>query len=136
MVIGYGRIGKILTKMLNGIGANVFPVVKEREEEALANSYGYSTTMYEDMDALLGEMDIIFNTVPKLLLDGKNIKYVMKKALIVDLSSPPYGIDFDAAKEAGLKVLFTGSLPGSIAPYSTAGYIKSTIYNYLSEIEK
>lgn len=135
MVIGYGRVGKILSKMLNGIGAHVYPVVKERQDEALAKSYGYNAIMTENMDGHLSRMNIIFNTVPKLLIDRNNIKFINKSCLIIDLSSPPYGVDHILAKNAGLTVLFTGSLPGIIAPRSSAKYNMETIYNLINEIE-
>lgn len=133
MVIGYGRVGKMLAKMLNGIGARVYPVVNNSQDEAAAKSYGYRAIRLKDMDAALGQMDVIFNTVPKILLDGKNIKFISKSCLIIDIASVPNGIDHHLAKEMGLKVLFTGSLPGITAPLSAARYIKETIFNLIDE---
>jgi dipicolinate synthase subunit A len=133
MVIGYGRIGKILTKMLAGIGAHVYPVVRKRQDAAQARCFGYHAIMSENMDSHLNRMNIIFNTAPHLLIDRKNIKFIDKSCLVIDLSSPPHGIDYTASKDAGLTVLYTGSLPGIIAPRTTARYIMETIYNAVSE---
>jgi len=52
-----------------------------------------------------------------------------------DLASPPYGVDVNAARDFGLKVLFTNSLPGKIAPVTTAGYILETINHIIAEID-
>jgi len=135
MVVGYGRIGKILCKMLNGIGANVFPVVKQRHEAAAAMGYGYSPVLYEYMSPYLPEMNIIFNTVPQNLFDKKNIKFIDKNCLFVDLSSAPHGINSNFAKRAGLNVLFASSLPGAVAPQTAARYIQETIYGYINELK-
>jgi dipicolinate synthase subunit A len=131
MVVGYGRVGKVLCKMLNGMGARVFPVVRMRFEAAEARSYGYSPILHENMDVELNGMDVIFNTVPQILFDKNNIKFINKKCLFIDIASAPHGINSHFAKETGLNVLFAGSLPGTVAPKTAAKYILETVYAYL-----
>ncbi|MCL2360985.1 MAG: dipicolinate synthase subunit DpsA [Defluviitaleaceae bacterium] len=133
LVIGYGRIGSILCKMLSGIGARVVAVINSPHKLAMANSCGYGAVHFDDLDMYLHEADIIFNTVPKILLDRRNMSNIRKNTLIVDLASPPYGVDVEASRDYGLKVLFTNSLPGKIAPVTTAGYILDTINNIIGE---
>jgi len=133
LIIGYGRIGTVLCKMLTGIGARVVAIVNSSHKQALAASCGVTAIPNEDMDMYLNEADIIFNTVPKVLLDRRNMKHIRKNSLIIDLASPPYGVDIEAAREHGIKVLFTNSLPGKIAPVTTAGYILETINNIIQE---
>jgi len=135
MIVGYGRIGKVLCKMLSGIGANVYPVVKERHEAALARGYGYSPVLFGDMNASLADMNIIFNTVPQIIFDKKNIKFIDSDCLFVDVSSAPHGINNNFAKKAGINVLFAGSLPGAVAPKTAANYILETIYDYINKTE-
>ena len=131
MVVGYGRIGTILCKMLAGIGARVYPVVLTREEAAVARGFGYSPVLYEAMDECLCGMDVIFNTVPKVLFDKRNIKLISRDGLFVDVSSVPHGINSGAAKKAGVRVLFSGSLPGAVAPMSAAKYMRESICHYI-----
>jgi len=133
LIIGYGRIGTVLSAMLRGMGANVTAVVKSGYKAALASSNGHKAIMCTEMDAHLHEADIIFNTVPEILLDRRNMKHIRKSTLIIDLASPPYGVDVNASRDFGLKVLFTNSLPGKIAPVTTAGYILETINNIIAE---
>jgi len=133
LVIGYGRIGTALSKMLSGIGARVVVVVNSSHKMALVNSFGHGAIMYDDLDMYLKDADIIFNTVPKILLNRQNMKHINKNTLIIDLASPPYGVDVDAARDLGLKTLFTNSLPGKIAPVTTARYIFETITNIIAE---
>ena len=133
MVIGYGRIGKVLSKMLRGLGANVLAVVNSSEAAAMAESDGHKVIFTEDMEMELKYADVVFNTVPKILLDKKNMRHIRKKTIIIDLASPPYGVDVNDSRDFGLKVLYTNSLPGKIAPVSTASYILNTINHILNE---
>jgi len=133
LVIGYGRIGAVLCGMLRGIGACVSTVVNSSHKGALASSCGHKAILFEDMDKHLCEADIIFNTVPEILLDRHNMKHIRSSTLIIDLASPPYGVDVSASRDLGLKVLYTNSLPGKIAPVTTAKYILETINNIIWE---
>jgi dipicolinate synthase subunit A len=133
MVVGYGRIGKVLCKILSGMGARIFPVVRLRCEAAAARGYGYSPILYDDMNPELKSMDIIINTVPKILFDKSNIKFIGKECLFIDISSAPHGINSNLAKRAGLNALFAGSLPGAVAPRTAAIYIKEAIYGFLEK---
>ncbi|MCL2528520.1 MAG: dipicolinate synthase subunit DpsA [Defluviitaleaceae bacterium] len=133
LILGYGRIGSVLGSMLRGMGARVSTVVRSGSKAALASSGGHIPIMYGEMDACLPEADIIINTVPEILLDRRNMKHIRKDTLIIDLASPPYGVDVTASRDFGLKALFTNSLPGKIAPVTTAGYILETINNIIAE---
>ena len=136
MVIGYGRIGKILSKMLRGLGAKVMAVVNNDEAAAFAESGSHEVVYFEDMEGHLKQADVIFNTVPQILLDKNNMRHIRKNTLIIDLASPPYGVEVNDSRDFGLKVLYTNSLPGKIAPVTTASYILETVNNIISELEE
>ena len=133
MVIGYGRIGTVLCGMLRGMGAKVSAVVNTGQAAAKANSCGHEAIFFEDMEKHLKKADVIFNTVPEVLLDKRNMKHIRTGTVIIDLASPPYGVDVNDSRDFGLKVLFTNSLPGKIAPVTTAGYILKTINHIIAE---
>ena len=135
MVIGYGRIGKILSTMLRGIGAKVLAVVNSEEAAALAEAGGHSAVMYTEMESRLKDAAVIFNTVPQILLDKSNMRNIRQNTLIVDLASPPYGVDANDSRNFGFKVLFTNSLPGKVAPVTTAKYILKTVESIFREKE-
>ena len=61
-------------------------------------------------------------------------KLVKKDTVIIDLASNPGGVDRAAAKEKRLKLIWALSLPGKVAPYTSAQFIKETIYHVLKEI--
>jgi dipicolinate synthase subunit A len=135
MVLGYGRIGKALSKMLYGIGANTYVEARKYSDLAWIKSNGYIPVHLKDLKAHLGEMNVIFNTVPQLLLDEELLKIIKKDCLIIDLASKPGGVDFNAASKLNLKAMSALGLPGKVAPVTAARVIKETIYNIIEELE-
>ncbi|MCL1842461.1 MAG: dipicolinate synthase subunit DpsA [Defluviitaleaceae bacterium] len=134
LVIGYGRIGTVLCRMLSGMGAKVSAIVNTSHAAALAESAGCDVVPFEEMNDALPHADVIFNTVPTILLDETNLNRVRKSTLIIDLASTPNGVDAVAARALGLKTLFACSLPGLIAPVTTAEYILATIQKIIAEL--
>lgn len=135
MVLGYGRIGKILCKMLHGIGANIYVACRRFDDAASIRSFGYSPLYYEQLPEYLGKMDVIFNTVPSTVLDKHNLKYIDTDCVIIELASKPFGIDYEASRKEGLNVMWASSLPGKVAPVTAAKYIQETVNNILSSME-
>lgn len=134
LILGFGRIGKILGKMLHGIGAKVYVEARKYSDLAWIRSYGYIPVELDHLDQSLGDMDLIVNTVPHMILNGDMLLHVNKECLLIDLASKPGGIDFDKARQIGLKVIWALSLPGKVAPVTAAKYMKDTIYNIISEL--
>jgi dipicolinate synthase subunit A len=90
---------------------------------------------FREMENYLPRMDLIFNTVPEILLDSSNLNLVPPSALIIDLASAPNGVDASAARALGRRVLFGRSLPGEVAPSTTAKYILQTVEQIVLERE-
>ncbi|MCX8129992.1 MAG: dipicolinate synthase subunit DpsA [Clostridia bacterium] len=134
MVLGFGRIGKILGKMLQGIGANVFVEARKYSDIAWIKSYSYNPVFITHIDDYLPKMDVIFNTIPHVLLDTDALKKIKPEGLIIDLASKPGGVDFEGAKSMGLKAIWALSLPGKVAPVTAAKFIKETVYNIIDEL--
>lgn len=101
---------------------------------AMIEGNGYEPLPLDNLKYHIHEFDIIFNTIPSLILNDEILTKVKKDALIIDLASKPGGIDFDAAKSYGLKVIWALSLPGKIAPVSSGAIIKDTIMNIIKEL--
>ena len=135
LVLGYGRIGKILADRLRSLGADVTVCARKYKDLAYANSFSYKATNFSNLKNILPYQDIVFNTVPSLILDYDALKVLGDDTLIIDLASRPGGVDFDAAKRLGTKVIWALSLPGKTAPVTSGKIIKDTIVNILNELE-
>ena len=120
--------------MLNGIGANVFCQARKESDIAMINAMGYTPIHLDNLDKNLSKMNIIFNTIPTLILHDKRLDLVSKDALIIDLASSPGGVDFKYAKDTNKRVEWALALPSKVAPYTAALYIKEEIDKILSTI--
>ncbi len=134
VILGFGRIGKILAKMLCALGADVYVEARKFSDIAWIKSYGYKPVLLNNIDSIIPQADAIFNTIPSIVLDENKLKLVNKDCLIIDLASKPGGVDFDKAKEIGVKAIWALSLPGKVAPITAAKFIKETVFNIIGEL--
>lgn len=120
LVIGYGRLGKALAAMLRGLGARVTVAARRRESRAEAGEGSIALT---ELEAALPQMNVIFNTVPAPVLDKTLLERVRSDALLLELASPPYGIDIPAAQALGLRAWIAGGIPGRYCPQNAAALV-------------
>jgi len=133
LVMGYGRIGKVLCDMLKGLNSKVYCEARSKKDIAFINAMGYNSIYIDDLNSYLPKMDYIFNTIPVTLLNEANLKYINKECTIIDLASAPGGIDFELAKEMNLNVVWALALPSKVAPKSAAKYLKDAIDEIIKE---
>lgn len=133
LVLGYGKVGKILARSLYGLGANTYVQARKYADLAMIESHGCHPLTMNEAKTHISDFDIIFNTIPALVLDSDILSRISKDALIIDLASRPGGVDFEAAKQLGVRVIWALSLPGRVAPVTAGIIIKDTITNILSE---
>ncbi len=136
LVIGYGHIGKLLAHYLKGLGADVSVSARKSGDFAWIKAYNFTPYKTNEIKQYISQFDIIFNTVPALVLNEETLSSVKPDAFICDLASKPGGVDFTAASSLGLNTLHALSLPGKVAPVSAAIVLRDTIYNILDEWEK
>lgn len=136
LILGFGRTGKVLARKLAGLSVKVTCAARKDEDLAWIKAYGHNTTNINTLGENLGKFDIIINTVPHMVLTEKRLQYVNHECLLIDLASNPGGIDKRVAKSRQLKLIWALSLPGKVAPTTSAEFIKDTIYNVLKEIYK
>lgn len=127
LILGYGRIGKVLADLLIGLHSDVIVAARKAEDFAWIKAMGYKCIDYSNLKNVLSDVDILFNTVPALVIGREEIDYMKDNSLIIDLASKPGGIDFDAAKERGIKAELALGLPGKVAPISVAEYMMNKV---------
>lgn len=125
-VIGYGRVGFTMARVLAALGAKVTIVVRKKADMARGYELSFNVCNYQQFAAEICKADLIFNTVPALILNKELLGNVAQKALIIDLASQPGGTDFQAAEDLGIKAILAPGLPGKVAP-KTAGEILAKV---------
>lgn len=113
LVIGWGRIGKCLAKLLCTMGAEVAVYARKEADRATLAALGYFPKQ------ALDGYRIIFNTAPAPVISQEEAALCRSDCLKIDLASE-VGI-------AGDDVLWARGLPGKDAPESSGKLIARTI---------
>ena len=133
LVTGFGRIGRVLCRLLVAMGAQVTVAARKYSDFAWIGIFGAKAVHTDSLAEASAQADLVFNTVPSLLFDQKVLSALPKEAVVIDLASKPGGVDFAAAGRLGVKTIWALSLPGKVAPISSGEAIMDTILNILDE---
>lgn len=132
LVVGFGRIGKLLSHRLHGLGARVTATARKPGDLAWIRAYGWQALETGALSGRLFSFDAVFNTVPSSVLDRPLLEQLPPGCLCVDLASVQ-GIDAAAAEELGLPHVWARSLPGRLVPRTAAAVIRDAVDHILEE---
>lgn len=135
LVIGFGRLGKVLAHRLHGLGAKVTVSARSYGDLAWIEAYGYTPEHTGQLTGWLSSYDLIINTVPARVLDYPQLVDLKEGCLVIDLASRPGGVNQKAAAQLGVKVIWALSLPGKAAPATAGLILRDTVYHILQELE-
>lgn len=115
LIIGWGRIGKCLGKLLDQQGAHVTISARRTTDLAMIQALGYRALPIEELSCHTENFDAIINTVPALILPDLRKK---PEAVVMELASEP-GI-------SGEGIISARGLPGKMAPKRSGKLIAET----------
>lgn len=133
LIIGYGRIGRLLADRLLALGAEVTVSARKYGDLAWIEAWGYRGVQTGALTGQLDRFDLIFNTAPALILDGTRLRETREDCVIIDLASAPGGVDLEAAKRLSRRAIPAPGLPGKVAPRTAAAAIRDSVYHILEE---
>lgn len=122
-VLGYGRIGALLSERLGEMGAFVTVAARKSRDVARAEVAGHRVLWMKDEAALApltSGFDVIFNTIPSRVLSPSLMKNMPKETVMIELTSKPGG--WDPKGEMCCRTIYAPGLPAKHAPL-TAGRI-------------
>ena len=125
LVIGYGRVGKILADRLKGLGCIVTVSARKKTDFALNNALNMAKTDTRGLNDTPLDYDIIFNTVDFTVLNNRSLENTKCKC-IIDLSSKG-GFDLDFAVSKGITAIIAPGLPVKVAPETAGEILAETI---------
>ena len=132
LVIGFGRIGKLLARDLAALGADVAVSARRFDDFAWIGALGYRALHTERLAGRLKRFRVIFNTVPSMVLDDRLLAEVRADCVLIELASRP-GIDAEAARTRKLSYIKANGLPGKAAPETAALALRETLYRIWEE---
>jgi len=127
IVLGFGRCGSVIAHTLKALGAEVTVAVRRPEVLAWVEAFKMRPLPMSSLAEEICRADIIFNTIPALVIDAEVIHHIKSTALIVDIASYPGGVDTAVAERLNIKAVILPGLPGKVAP-KTAGKILCKVY--------
>ena len=133
LVIGYGRIGRLLAGRLRALGARTAVSARRYSDLAWIRAENYQCLRTDALAGALGQFDLILNTAPALILDAGLLEETKETCVILDLASAPGGVDLAAAQRLGRRAIAAPGLPGRTAPRTAAAAIRDSIYHILEE---
>lgn len=119
LIVGYGRIGQCLARLLNAMGAEVAIAARKEAHRAMIDALGYDAEDTCKLNYILKRYRVIFNTVPSPVLSKEQLVHCRPDCLKIELASRP-GMDADDAIDAR-------GLPGKYAPESSGRLIARTV---------
>ncbi len=135
LVIGFGRVGKILAHKLHALSANVTVSARKPADFALAEALGLKTDQTGIYMHGLGQYDFVFNTAPAEVFTRAQLETLPHECVLIELASKPYGISEADCRELGLSYHFAPGLPGKCAPKTAGGLYAQSILNILESEE-
>ena len=86
VVMGYGRIGAYLAKILGSLGGKVTIVARNAKSRTLAEISGFDAVGFDDCEAPLTRADMVFNTVPEKIFGERELSAIRSGRTIIDLA--------------------------------------------------
>ena len=120
LLLGYGRIAKILARMLSFLGANVTVCARNPLDRVLAETENLKAISFDKLESAVQDTSVIINTVPYPVIDEAVVKNAPDDLLIIELASLPGGCNKKAVEERGLRLVNAPGLPGKYSPISAA----------------
>ncbi len=115
LIMGYGFCGERIAKNLISLGAKVEVFDRNDFKMKKANLIGCSNV---DIVKHLN-YDVVINTIPKRVIQNNILN---NKAIIIDISSKPFGFDLQYAKENNININILRKIPSMYAVKSS-GYV-------------
>lgn len=123
LIIGWGRIGKCLTRLLRAMEADLTVAARKETDRATAHALGYAAVHPQELEGRLDRYRVIINTVPHSMLSSEQLTDCCPECLKIDLASVQ-GLE-------GSDVLWARGLPGKDAPESSGALIAKTVIRLL-----
>lgn len=115
LILGWGRIGKCLGKLLAQYGAKVTIAARKESDLALIQALGYNSIPIQYLNNTPLSYQVVFNTVPEMILPNPILS---SDTIVIELASSP-GI-------CAANVINGRGLPGKYAPEESGKLIADT----------
>lgn len=133
LVIGYGRIGTLLSHRLQALGVYVTVSARKSRDIGMIRACGMQADLTLFYKTDLGRYDWVVNTVPSPVFRPEHYAQFRPSCLMMELASAPGGIDPAACSRHALRYVPAPNLPGRAAPKTAGLAIRDAILRTLPD---
>ena len=127
LVIGFGRTGSAVVRLLNDIGVGKLTVATTA---SIRPAMAFADNVIKSKDFDFAPYDVVINTAPQQIIDDKELLTFSSNAIYIDLASKP-ALSLNFAKYLGIDAEIYPALPAKTAPVSAgqaiADYVKRVL---------
>lgn len=134
-VVGQGTIGKLLTRTLVQLGADVHVAARNPVQRAEAYAAGAQALPLDGLPGLAPRLAMLFSAVPARVVGREILERLPPGSLVMDVAAPPGGVDLPAAEALGHRAVWARGL-GRRAPVTVGGSQWTGIVKRIEEIER
>lgn len=127
LILGWGRIGKCLARLLQALGAEVTVAARKPSDRAMLQALGFHSADPAKLEPILRRFRILFNTVPQPILSDAQVFHCRPDCIKIELASVR-GI-------GGPQVIQANGLPGKTVPETSGRLIADSIIRILDAKE-
>lgn len=131
LVLGGGRIAKSLAQYLLPLCTYACFATKDEDELGYLATLSHHICQLKQVKNVIGDFDVIVNTIPKSVLGHKEYSKMNKNTVIFEIASPN-GVDKTLASRNGIKVVTLGGLPSIVAPKTAGKLIRDCVLRQLN----
>lgn len=129
LVIGFGRVSKVLISRLQGFGCDLTVSARKSKDFAFLDSLSVKHINTACVSDIAGNFDVVFNTIDVKLFENLES---LKNTTIIDLSTKGC-IDFKNANDNKIKAYKLPGIPGKIAPITAGKILAKTLYSLIKK---
>jgi len=127
LVIGFGRVAKVLVDRLNSFGCDLFVSARKQRDFALIDSKNIKYLQTDKTAKNISDFDIVFNTVDVHLFDDLS---AFGSTLLIDLSSKGC-VNFESEDIKDKRIYKLPAIPAKTAPITSGKILAQTIISLL-----
>ena len=136
LITGFGRIAQELAVRLAALGSFVIVCARNELQMRRAHELGAHPVPLAQAASACRQADVIFSTVPAHVLGKNELDKVSPQALVIELASPPYGMNIEMARHMGVNVALEGGVPGRYAPMNAGAALFDALERRFAGIDR
>lgn len=136
LITGFGRIAQELAVRLVALGAFVIVCARNEMQMRRAHEVGAHPVPLAQAASACRQAEVIFSTVPAQVLGKRELDRISSDAWVIELASPPYGMNLELARHMGVHVRLESGVPGRYAPMNAGAALFDALERKMAQIRR